>query len=85
MNHIVLTINDIYILANIVIANSMWMDLLPWCCTTQRFVTFNVIQAKEMSYHNQHFIKQFFLLTIEIYGGLHKHVDVFLHDCANAI
>jgi hypothetical protein len=24
-------------------------------------------------------------LTIEVYGGLHKQVDVFLHNCANAI
>jgi hypothetical protein len=28
---------------------------------------------------------QFFALTIEIFGYLQKHADVFLHDCANAI
>jgi hypothetical protein len=27
----------------------------------------------------------FLFLAIEIFGCLHKHVDVFLHDCANGI
>jgi hypothetical protein len=38
-----------------------------------------------MSYHNWHPIDQLFPLTIEVFGCLHKHVDVFLHDYANAI
>jgi len=42
-------------------------------------------QAKEMSYHNQHSIKQFLSLAIEVFGCLHKYVDVFLHDCVDAI
>jgi hypothetical protein len=37
-----------------------------------------------MSYYNRHLIDQFFPLAIEIFGSLHKHADVFLHDCANA-
>jgi hypothetical protein len=27
----------------------------------------------------------FLLLAIEVFGCLHKHADVFLHNCANAI
>jgi len=79
------TINGICILADVVIVDPMQMDLLPWFCATQRFVTFNAPQAKERSYHNWHPTEQFLLLIIEIYGGLHKHVEVFLHNCANAI
>jgi hypothetical protein len=30
-------------------------------------------------------INQFLLLTIEVFGYLHKYVYVFLHDCANVI
>jgi hypothetical protein len=42
-------------------------------------------QAKERSYCNQHPTDQFLPLKIGIFDCLHKHVDVFLHDCANAI
>jgi hypothetical protein len=61
------------------------VDLLPQSCTTQRFATSNATQAKEKSYRNWHPIDQFRLLIIEIFGCLHKHVDVFLHHYANAI
>jgi hypothetical protein len=39
-------------LSDIVIADLMWLDLLPWSCTTQRFVAFDATQAKERSYCN---------------------------------
>jgi hypothetical protein len=42
-------------------------------------------QAKEMSYRNQHPTNQFLPLAIEIFGCLHKHADVFLPNCTNAI
>jgi hypothetical protein len=42
-------------------------------------------QAKKRSYHNQHPTNQFPSLTIDVFGCLHKHADVFLHYCANAI
>jgi len=54
----------------------MWVNLFPWSCAIQGFVTSNVAQAKERSYRNQHPINQFLPLTIEIFGCLHKHVDV---------
>ncbi len=41
--------------------------------------------SQEMSYCNWHPTNQFLPLAIEIFGCLHKHVDVFLHDYANAI
>jgi hypothetical protein len=43
------------------------------------------IQAKIRNYRNRHVIDKFLPLAIEVFGCLHKHVDVFLHDCANAI
>jgi len=83
--NIVFTKYGICTLTDIVITNLMWLDLLPWSCTIQRFVAFDATQAKERSYCNWHLVNQFFLLTIEVFGYLHKHADMFLHDCANAI
>jgi hypothetical protein len=44
--NIVFTKNGIHTLANLVITNPMWVDLLAWSCATQKFVAFNVAQAK---------------------------------------
>jgi hypothetical protein len=44
-----------------------------------------VIQAKKKSYRNWNPTNQFLPLAIEVFGCLHKQVDLFLHDCANAI
>jgi hypothetical protein len=60
------------------------MYLLPQSYITQGFANFNAIQAKEMNYCNQHPTNQFLPLVIEVFGCLHKHVDVFLHDCVIA-
>jgi hypothetical protein len=81
----VLTKDGIHTLANIIIANPTQANLLLRSCTIQGFATSNVIQIKERSYCNRHPIDQFFSLTIEVFGCLHKHVDVFFFDCANAI
>jgi len=72
-------------LVNVVIVDPMQVDLLLWSCATQGFVTSDGTQAKEKSYHNQHPINQFLPLAIEVFDYLHKHANVFLHDCANAI
>jgi hypothetical protein len=82
---IVFTKDGICTLVNIVIVDPTWMDLLPWTYATQGFATSNATQAKKWRYHNQHLINQFLLLTMEVFGCLHKQVDVFLHNCANAI
>jgi hypothetical protein len=79
-----LTKDGIRTLANVVVVDPTQAYLLPRSCTTQGFTIFNVAQAKERSYRNQHPINQFLPLAIEVFGCLHKHVDVFLHDCANA-
>ncbi len=42
-------------------------------------------QAKEQNYRDQHLVNQFLPLTVEVFGCLYNHVDVFLHNCANAI
>jgi hypothetical protein len=52
---------------------------------TQRFVTFDVVQAKEKSYHDQHPTNQFLSLAVEVFGCVYKQAYVFLHDRANAI
>jgi hypothetical protein len=61
-----------------------WVDLIPQSCTTQRFATFDATQAKEKSYYDQHPTNEFLSLAIEAFGCLHKQVDVFLNDYANA-
>ncbi len=43
------------------------------------------MQFKEKNYHNRHLIDQVLPLTIEVFGCLCKHVNVFLHNYANAI
>ncbi len=80
-----LTKDGIRTLANVVIADPMWVELFLWSCATQRFAASDATQVKERSYHNQHPIDQFFPLAIKVFGCLHKHVNVFLHNCANAI
>jgi hypothetical protein len=80
-----LTKNGVYTLTNIVIVNQTCVNLLLQFCTTQRFVTSDVAQAKEMSYHDRHPTNQFFPLAIEIFGCLQKCVNMFLHNCANAM
>jgi hypothetical protein len=72
-------------LANVVITDPTWIYLLPQSCATQGFVASDAIQANERSYYNWHPTNQFLPLALEICGCLHKHVDVFLHDYANAI
>jgi hypothetical protein len=83
--NIVLTKDGIHTLVNIIIIDPTQAYLLPQSCTTQRFITFNVTQIKERSYCNQHPTNQFLPLVIEVFGYLHKHIDVFLHNCVNVI
>jgi hypothetical protein len=61
------------------------VDLFLQSCTTQGFATFDAIQAKEKNYRDWHPTNQFLPLAIEIFSCLHKHVDAFLHYCANVI
>jgi hypothetical protein len=81
----VLNKDGIHTLADVVIVDPMRVDLFSQSCATQRFATFNVGQAKEMSYRNQHPTNQFLPLVVEIFDCLHKHADVFLPSCTNAI
>jgi len=83
--NIVLTKDGIRTLADVVIGDSMCANLLPRSCTTQRFVAFNITHAKERNYYDQHPNDRFLSLTIEVFGCLHKQVDVFLYKFANAI
>ncbi len=79
------TKDGIRILANIAIVDPMRADLFPRSCAIQGFVGYDVTQAKEKHYCNQHPINQFLPLIIEVFSCLHKHADVLLHNCANAI
>jgi len=42
-------------------------------------------KPRKKNYCNWHRINQILPLKIEVFSCLHKHVDVFLHDYANAI
>jgi len=83
--NIVFTKDDIRTLANVVIINPTWVNLFPWSYATQGFVALDVVQVKERNYRNWHPINQFLPWAIEIFGCLHEHADLFLHDCANVI
>ncbi len=83
--NIVFTKDGICTLVNVVITNLTWMDLLCQSCPIWRFVAFKVVQAKERNYCDQHPIDHFLPLTIEVFRYLSKQVDVFLHDCTNAM
>jgi len=61
------------------------VNLLLQSCATQGFDASNVVQAKEQIYHNQHLVNQFLPLSVELFVCFYKQVDVFLHNCANAI
>ncbi len=80
-----LTKDGICNLIDVIITDQTQMDLLSLSYATQGFVVSNVVQAKEQSYLDRHLVDQFFPLTMEVFGYLHKHVDVFLHNCPNAI
>jgi hypothetical protein len=80
-----LTKNGIRTLVNIVIADPMQANLFSQSCATQGFATSKKTQTKNRSYHNQQPIDQFLPLAIEVFGCLHKHANVFVHNYANAI
>jgi hypothetical protein len=70
--NIVLTKDDICTLVDVNIANPTLVDLLPWSCTTQRFVASNVVQAKQWSYCDRHLADQFLPLAVDVFGCLHN-------------
>jgi hypothetical protein len=81
----VFTKDGIHTLGNVVMVDPKQKYLFPQSCATQEFVAFDVVQIKKKNYHDRHPTDQFLPLTIEIFKCPHKQVDVFLHDCANAI
>jgi hypothetical protein len=81
----VLTKYGIHTLANVVIVNPTQTNLLPRSCVIQGFDAFDGVQTKKRSCCSRHPTNQFLPVAIEVFGCLHKHADVFLHDCANAI
>jgi len=82
--NIVFNKDDIHTLINIIIIDPTCANFLHRSCTIQGFTTSNVTQTKQKNYHNQHLIDQFLPLAIEVFGCLHKQVDVYLQDCVNA-
>jgi len=83
--NIVFTKDDICTLINIVITDLMWIYLFFQSRAIQRFVVFDVAEAKEQNYHDWHLTDQFVPLVVEVSGCLNKYADVFLYDCAKAI
>jgi hypothetical protein len=53
------------------------MNLVPQYCVTQGFIAFNATQAKKWNYHDRHPVDQFLPLAIQVFGCLHKQVNVF--------
>jgi hypothetical protein len=50
-----------------------------------RICHLQLAQGKKKCYYNWHPTDQFLPFVIEVFCCLHKHVDLSLHDCANAI
>ncbi len=63
----------------------MWVDLLPQSCIIQGFATSDANQTKKWTIATNTPLINSSLLAIEVFGCLHKHVDVFLHNYVNAI
>jgi hypothetical protein len=74
----VLTKNGLHTFADVVIIDPTCVDLLLRSCTTQGFATSDIVQvkervqAKEMSYCDQHPTYQFLPLAIEVFGASPK-------------
>jgi hypothetical protein len=84
--NIMSTKDENFTLADVVITNPTWSIFIFFdFAQFKDLVTFDVAQAKEKSYRNHHQVDQLLLLAIEIFGCLHKQVDVEKHDCVDPI
>jgi hypothetical protein len=82
---IMLTKDGIHTLANVVIADPIWANLFHWSYAIGKFATFEIAQTKKRSYLDWHLTYHLIYLTIEVFRSLNKQVDMFLHDCTNAM
>jgi len=77
--------------------HQIWNSHPSWCCHCQsnmsKFISLILCNWKicyfwnsqKKSYFDWHLTNHFIFLTIEVFGCLNKQVDMFLHDCANAM
>jgi len=80
---IMLSINGVYTLTNVVIANITWVDLVLRAILFYGVDATIEAQTKEGFYRNWFPIDMFIPLAIEVFGCLHQHANGFLHQCAN--
>jgi hypothetical protein len=74
---IVFTTNNIHTLAYVIIVNPICANLVLQAVFSQKMTMTIVIQAKIVSYCDSHPEDDFILLTINIFGCLHKLMDYF--------
>ncbi len=68
-------------LANMVITNLTWIDMIYQVALFCGMVVTIAAQAKDGLYHNQHLIYTFLFLAIEVFGCLHWKTNYFHHWC----
>jgi hypothetical protein len=70
--NIVLIVNGICILANVIITNPTYANLVLRVVFSQGVVATIAAQAKVVSYHDQYLEDDFIPLKVKIFGCLHQ-------------
>jgi hypothetical protein len=82
---IVLSVEDIHILVDVVIAKPTQVNLISCVISSCKVVVTMVAHAKEGFYHNQHLVDAFLPLAIYVFGCLHQQANTFFLQCANMV
>ncbi len=78
-----LSINGVYTLTNVVIANTTQVDLVLQATLSYGVDATIEAQTKEGPYHDWFPIDMFIPIAIEVFGCLHQQANEFLRQCAN--
>jgi hypothetical protein len=81
----ILSVDNIYTLVNVVIANLIQTDLVSCVISYHEVATTVVAQAKKGFYHDRHSIDAFLPLTIKVFGSLYQQADDLFHQCVNMV
>jgi len=77
--NIILLIDGVRTLANTVIVDSTWIDLVLWAAFSCGVVMIVELKAKDSFYHDWFSMDMFFLLAIKIFEFLHQQANDFFH------
>jgi hypothetical protein len=80
---IVLSIDGVHTLANIIIINPTWVDLVLQTTLSCKVTTIVATQVKNALCHDWFLTDMFLPPIVEDFGCLHQEADRFLHRYAN--